>query len=72
MSAGEDACRKMREKRQLTPAQEQEIRNILIDSAPEQMKLGFMLWIRVAVCQLVKEKYGITITLRNMSEYLKR
>ena len=36
------------------------------------MKLGFMLWTRVAVCQMVQEKYGITITLRNMSEYLKR
>ena len=31
-----------------------------------------MLWTRAAVCQLVKDKYGITITLRNMSEYLKR
>lgn len=31
-----------------------------------------MLWTRAAVCQLVQEKYGIVITLRNMSEYLKR
>ena len=36
------------------------------------MKLCFMLWTRAAVCQLIKEKYNITITLRNMSEYLKR
>lgn len=36
------------------------------------MKLSFMLWTRAAVCQLIKDKYGITITLRNMSEYLKR
>ena len=64
--------RKVGEKRQLTPAQEKEIRNILIDRTPDQMKLGFMLWTRAAVCQLVWEKYGITITLRNMSEYLKR
>lgn len=64
--------RKLGEKRQLTPEQEKEIRNILIDKAPNQLKLNFMLWTRAAVCQLVKEKYGITITLRNMSEYLKR
>ncbi len=49
-----------------------EIRRILIDKSPDQMKLSFMLWTRAAVCQLVEEKYGITITLRNMSEYLKR
>jgi transposase len=36
------------------------------------MKLSFILWTRAAVCQLVEEKYGITITLWNMSEYLKR
>ncbi len=33
------------------------------------MKLSFMLWTRAAVCQLAEEKYVITITLRNMSEY---
>ena len=64
--------RKVGEKRQLTPAQEKEIQNILIDKTPDQMKLSFMLWTRAAVCRLVQEKYGITITLRNMSEYLKR
>ena len=64
--------RKFGEKRQLTPEQENEIRQILIDRHPEQMKLSFMLWTRAAVCQLIKDKYGITITLRNMSEYLKR
>ena len=64
--------RKLGEKRQLTPEQEREIRNILIDKAPDQMKLCFMLWTRAAVCQLIQEKYNITITLRNMSEYLKR
>ena len=64
--------RKFGEKRQLTPVQEKEIRRILIDKSPDQMKLSFMLWTRAAVCQLVEEKYGITITLRNMSEYLKR
>lgn len=64
--------RKFGEKRQLSPEQEKEIRRILIDKNPEQMKLSFMLWTRAAVCRLIKAKYGITITLRNMSEYLKR
>ena len=64
--------RKFGEKRQLTPAQEKEIRRILIDKHPEQLKLACMLWTRAAVCQLIKDKYDITISLRNMSEYLKR
>ncbi len=64
--------RKLGEKRQLTPAQEKEIRNILIDKTPDQRKLSFMLWTRAAVRQLIQEKYNIAITLRNMSEYLKR
>ena len=64
--------RKFGEKRQLNPEQEKEIRKILIDKDPQQMKLSCMLWTRAAVCQLVRDKYGITISLRNMSEYLKR
>lgn len=64
--------RKFGEKRLLTPEQEKEIQRIIIDKCPNQLKLSFMLWTRAAVCQLIKDKYGITITLRNMSEYLKR
>lgn len=64
--------RKTGEKRLLSPEQEKEVRNILIDRTPDQMKMSFMLWTRAAVCQLVRERYGVTITLRNMSEYLKR
>ena len=63
--------RKFWEKRQLTPEQEKEIRQILIDKHPEQMKLSFMLWARAAVCELINDKYGFTISFRNMSEYLK-
>ena len=64
--------RKKGEKRQLSPEQEKEIQSILIDKYPNQLKMNFMLWTRAAVCQLVMDKYGITITQRNMSEYLKR
>ena len=64
--------RKPGEKRQLSPEQEKEIQYILIDKYPNQLKLNFMLWTRAAVCELIRNRYGITITLRNMSEYLKR
>ena len=64
--------RKPGEKRQLSPEQEKETQRILIDKYPNQLKLNFMLWPRAAVCELIHSRYGITITLRNMSEYLKR
>ena len=64
--------RKFGEKRQLTPEQEKEVQKLIIDKTPDQYKMNFMLWTRAAVCKLIKDKYGITITLRNMSEYLKR
>lgn len=64
--------RKFGEKRQLSPEQEAEITDLLTEKSPDQLGMEFMLWTRAAVCQLIQEKYGITITLRNMSEYLKR
>ena len=64
--------RKFGEKRQLSPEQEKGIQRIIIDKCPNQLKLNFMLWTRAAVCRLVMDKYGISITQRNMSEYLKR
>ena len=64
--------RKFGEKRQLSPEQEKGIQRIIIDKCPNQLKLNFMLWTRAAICRLVMDKYGISITQRNMSEYLKR
>ena len=64
--------RKFGEKRQLSPEQEKEIQRLIIDKTPDQYKMNFMLWTRATVCKLIKDKYDITITLRNMSEYLKR
>lgn len=55
----------------LNAEQEQEIRKILIDKTPEQFKLNFMLWTRAAVCGLVKRKYGIELSLRVMTNYLR-
>lgn len=64
--------RKFGEKRQPSPEQEKQIQRIIIDKCPNQLKLDFMLWTRAAVCQLVMDKYGTSITQRNMSGYLKR
>lgn len=64
--------RKTGEKRVLNPEQEKEIRSLIIDKFPEQMKLSFALWTRAAIQQLIRNKYGIDIPLRSISNYLER
>lgn len=64
--------RKKGEKRVLSPSQEREIQRIIIDKYPDQMKLGFALWTRAAIQELIKRLYGIDMPLRSISRYLDR
>ena len=64
--------RKLGEKRSLTPQQEKEIQRIIIDKCPDQVKIAACLWTRAAIQQLIKNKYGITIPVRSISNYLYR
>lgn len=56
----------------LTAGQEKEIRNIIIDKTPDQMKLSYALWTRQAVSDLATRKYKINLSLRSVTNYLKR
>jgi len=58
--------------RMLTPAQEKEIQKAIHDKCPDQMKLPFALWTRVAVQQLIKELWSIKMPIRTVGEYLSR
>jgi len=58
--------------RTLTPDQEKEIQKAIYDKCPDQMKLPFALWTRIAVQQLIKELYAIDMPIRTVGEYLKR
>jgi transposase len=60
------------EKRDLTPDQEAEIQRLIIDKAPNQLKLSFALWTRDAVRLLIEQKYEISMPIRTVGEYLKR
>lgn len=60
------------DKRTLTKQQEQEIRRLLIDKTPDQMRFPFALWTRKAVCDLIKRMYKIHMPIRTVGEYLKR
>lgn len=58
--------------RTLTPEQESSIRKIICDRTPDQLKLPFALWTRVAVKQLIEAQHGIKMPIRTVGEYLKR
>ena len=58
--------------RTLSPDQEKEIQKLIYDKCPDQMKLPFALWTRVAIQQLIKQIYSINMPIRTVGEYLKR
>jgi len=47
------------------------IRQLIIDSSPDQLKLPFYLWTRAAVVTLIQREYGIVVSLSTVGRYLK-
>lgn len=60
------------EKRTLSKEQESTLKKIITEKNPDQLKMKCCLWTRNAVQQLIKEKYGITMPIRTVGEYLRR
>ena len=58
--------------RTLTPEQEKELQKAIRDKCPDQLKLAFALWTRIAVQQLIKQLWSIDMPIRTVGEYLKR
>ncbi len=58
--------------RLLTPDQAKEIKRLIIDKTPDQLKLPFVLWDRKAVKELIYRQYGIHLAIRTIGEYLHR
>jgi transposase len=63
--------RKTGDNAKLTKEQQAEIRRTIIDKTPDQLKLSFFLWTREAICGYIKRQYGVTLTLRSITNYLK-
>src|SRR5699024_3157762 len=59
-------------KRRLEPQQEAAIQTLICDKRPEQLKMEFALWSRIAVRQLILDEYGIDVPVRTVGKYLKR
>ena len=64
--------RKTGTKRALDADQEARIRRLICDKRPEQLKMKFALWTRVAVRALILEEFDIAVTERCVGNYLKR
>jgi transposase len=60
------------EQRTLTAEQEADIKRLLMDKAPNQLKLSFALWNREAVRLLIQQQCGFLMPIRTVGEYLKR
>lgn len=58
--------------RTLLLEQEKGIQKSIWDKYPDQFKLSFVLWTRIAAQQLIKQLWGIKLPLRTVREYLKR
>lgn len=58
--------------RRLTARQEQAIQKAITDTTPDQLKLPFALWTRVAIAQLIQQRFGIALPVRTMGHYLTR
>ena len=65
-------ARKTGEGRVLTPDQEARIQKLIVEKRPEQLKMDFALWTRVAVGQLIEVECKIKLSVRGVGKYLKR
>jgi transposase len=64
--------RRSGEKRRLTLEQEQEIRGLILDRCPEQLKLPGCMWSRRDIGELIERRYGIQLIPSTLGYFLSR
>lgn len=64
--------RKVGAQRKLTAKQEREIREIIVDKNPDQIKLKGCMWTRKNISELISQKYKITMQQSTLGYYLQR
>lgn len=64
--------RKADTQRLLNVEQENQIKRLICEKRPEQLKMEFALWNRAAVRQLIAQEFGIELGVRTVGDYLVR
>jgi transposase len=64
--------RKLGTGRALTAEQEAQVQKLIRDKMPDQLKMGFALWSRSAVRELIRERFGVKLQVRAVGNYLGR
>jgi transposase len=64
--------RQMGDGRLLDAAQEATMQKLITGKTPDQLKMPCALWTRVAVADLIKQRFGIRLPVRTMGLYLAR
>lgn len=64
--------RKTGESRYLSADQEKQIKSMIVDKTPDQLKMSYALWTRKAVQELIAQETGALLAIRTVGEYLKR
>ena len=58
-------------KPRLKSPQVREVKRLIKERCPDQLKLPFMLWTRDAVCELLESRYGVSVSVWTAGRYLK-
>jgi transposase len=58
--------------RKLSAQQEAQIRKLILDKTPDQLRMDFALWNRMAVMQLIEDQFGIRLTPQGNAPNLSR
>lgn len=64
--------RKVGEGRALSAEQEEEVKKLICDKTPDQLKMPFALWNRQAVKELIRSRFGMKLTVQGVGKYLAR
>lgn len=67
--AGGQRCVRQSDHRSLSPSQEVPVRTLMTDKMPDQLKLGFAVWTRDAVRELILQRCGFLMPVRAVGEY---
>lgn len=63
---------KSEDKKYLTTYHENQIKKMILDTMPDQLKLPFALWTRKAVRELIERELGIIMAINTTGDYLRK